>query len=149
GRKINDGMGEFVADAILKKLVLANKVVKKAKVVILGITFKENCPDTRNSKVIDIIKRLKEYGIEPIIVDPVANKNDTKNEYGLDLVEINDIKNADCLVFAVAHDEFKNMSIDQVDALFGDFSNNEKIIIDVKSIFDKKIIEDLGYSYWR
>src|SRR5690554_3196476 len=73
GRKINDGMGEFVADAIIKKLVLANKVVKKAKIVIFGITFKENCPDTRNSKVIDIIKRLKEYGIEPVVVDPVAN----------------------------------------------------------------------------
>lgn len=138
GRKINDGMGEFVADAILKKLVLANKVVKKAKVVILGITFKENCPDTRNSKVIDIIKRLKEYGIEPIIVDPVANKNDTKNEYGLDLVEINNIKNADCLVFAVAHEEFKNMSLEKIDILFGKFPNEEKIIIDVKSIFDKK-----------
>ena len=149
GRKINDGMGEFVADAILKKLVLANKVVKKAKVVILGITFKENCPDTRNSKVIDIIKRLKEYGIEPIIVDPVANKNDTKNEYGLDLVEINDIKNADCLVFAVAHEEFKNMSLERIDMLFGKFPNEEKIIIDVKSIFDKKNIEAKGYSYWR
>lgn len=149
GRKINDGMGEFVADAILKKLVLANKVVKKAKVVILGITFKENCPDTRNSKVIDIIKRLKEYGIEPIIVDPVANKNDTKNEYGLDLVEINNIKNADCLVFAVAHEEFKNMSLEKIDILFGKFPNEEKIIIDVKSIFDKKNIEAKGYSYWR
>lgn len=149
GRKINDGMGEFVADAILKKLVLANKVVKKAKVVILGITFKENCPDTRNSKVIDIIKRLKEYGIEPIIVDPVANKNDTKNEYGLDLVEINNIKNADCLVFAVAHDVFKNMSLERIDMLFGKFPNEGKIIIDVKSIFDKKNIEAKGYSYWR
>lgn len=149
GRKINDGMGEFVADAVIKKLILADKVVKKAKVVILGITFKENCPDTRNSKVIDIIKRLKEYGNEPIVYDPLADKNDAKEEYGIDLVDIEDIKDADCLVFAVAHDEFKNMSFDQMDALFGNFSNNEKIIIDVKSIFDKKAIEERGYSYWR
>ena len=150
GRKINDGMGEFVADAVIKKLILADKVVKKAKVVILGITFKENCPDTRNSKVIDIIKRLKEYGIEPIIYDPLADKNDAKEEYGIELVDMKDIKDVDCLVFAVAHDEFKQMSLEKIDTLFGNFdNNNEKIIIDVKSIFDKKAIEERGYSYWR
>lgn len=150
GRKINDGMGEFVADAVIKKLILADKVVKKAKVVILGITYKENCPDTRNSKVIDIIKRLKEYGIEPIIYDPLADKNDVKEEYGIELVDMKDIKDVDCLVFAVAHDEFKQMSLEKIDTLFGNFdNNNEKIIIDVKSIFDKKAIEERGYSYWR
>lgn len=150
GRKINDGMGEFVADAVIKKLILADKVVKKAKVVILGITFKENCPDTRNSKVIDIIKRLKEYGNEPIVYDPLADKNDAKEEYGIELVDMKDIKDVDCLVFAVAHDEFKQMSLEKIDTLFGNFdNNNEKIIIDVKSIFDKKAIEERGYSYWR
>lgn len=150
GRKINDGMGEFVADAVIKKLILADKVVKKAKVVILGITFKENCPDTRNSKVIDIIKRLKEYGNEPIVYDPLADKNDVKEEYGIELVDMKDIKDVDCLVFAVAHDEFKQMSLEKIDTLFGNFdNNNEKIIIDVKSIFDKKAIEERGYSYWR
>jgi UDP-N-acetyl-D-galactosamine dehydrogenase len=149
GRKINDGMGEFVADAIIKKLILANKVVKKAKVVILGITFKENCPDTRNSKVADIIKRLSEYGIEPIVVDPQADKEDAKHEYGMDLVELNQIKDADCVVFAVAHEEFKNMTLDKVDELFGDFDNSKKVIIDVKSILDKTEIQKRGYSYWR
>lgn len=149
GRKINDGMGEFVADAIIKKLILANKVVKKAKVVVLGITFKENCPDTRNSKVADIIKRLNEYGIEPLVVDPQADKGDASHEYGVDLVDISLIKNADCIVFAVAHDEFKNMTIDQIDRLFGDIPNNEKVIIDVKSLLDKENILKLGYSYWR
>ena len=149
GRKINDGMGEFVADAIIKKLILANKVVKKAKVVILGITFKENCPDTRNSKVFDIIKRLNEYGIEPIIVDPQADKEDAKREYGVDLVELDSVKNADCIVFAVSHDEFKNMGWNKIDSLFGSFNNNEKVIVDVKSILDKDIIEEKGYSYWR
>ncbi len=149
GRKINDGMGEFVADAIIKKLILANKVVKQANVVILGITFKENCPDTRNSKVSDIIKTLNEYGIEPIVVDPQANKDEAKHEYNVDLVDLEDVKEADCLVFAVAHDEFNNMNWKQIDGLFGDFDNSEKVIIDVKSIFDRSATEDRGYSYWK
>lgn len=149
GRKINDGMGEFVADAIIKKLVLANKVVKQAKVVILGITFKENCPDTRNSKVADIIKKLDEYGIKPIVVDPQADKDDAKHEYGVNLIDLDDVKGADCLVFAVAHDEFKNMSWNKIDSLFGDFANNEKVIIDVKSILDRFEMEKREYSYWK
>ncbi|MGM0792392.1 MAG: nucleotide sugar dehydrogenase [Bacillota bacterium] len=149
GRKINDGMGQFVADAIIKKLILANKVVKKAKVVILGLTFKENCPDTRNSKVSDIIKRLNEYGIEPIVVDPQADKEDAMREYGVNLIELNSVKDADCLVFAVAHDEFKSMSIEGIDKLFGDFSNKEKVLVDVKGVLDKDEIQKLGYSYWR
>jgi len=149
GRKINDGMGEFVADAIIKKLILANKVVKKSKVIILGVTFKENCPDTRNSKIVDIIKRLNEYGIESLVVDPQANKEDAKHEYGIDLVDLNDIKDADCLVFAVAHNEFKNLSWEQIDRLFGQFDNREKVLIDVKSIFDKTEVLKRGYSYWR
>lgn len=149
GRKINDGMGEFVADAIIKKLVIANKVVKKANVVILGFTFKENCPDTRNTKVVDIITRLGEYGIEPKVVDPHADKDELKHEYGIDLVDINDVNDADCLVFALAHNEFKNISWSKIESLFGDFDNNEKVIIDVKSILDKSIIKEKGYAYWR
>lgn len=149
GRKINDGMGEFIADAIIKKLILANKVVKQAKVVILGITFKENCPDTRNSKVEDILVRLREYGIEPVVVDPQANAEDAKHEYGVDLVGLEDVKDADCLVFAVAHDEFKNMGWDQIDGLFGDFDNSEKVIIDVKNVLNKDEVGARGYSNWR
>ncbi len=149
GRKINDGMGAFVADAIIKKLILANKVVKHTKVVILGITFKENCPDSRNSKVVDIIKRLKEFGIEPIVVDPQADAADARNEYNVELVELDTVNEADCLVFAVAHDEFKNMNMEKIDSLFGASPNEEKVIIDVKSILNKTEIEKLGYSYWR
>lgn len=149
GRKINDGMGEYIADAIIKKLILANKVVRKSKVVILGITFKENCPDTRNSKVADIIKRLSEFGIEPIVVDPHADAYDAKHEYGVDLVELDAVNNADCVVFAVAHNEFKCMSWKQIDRLFGDVDNSEKVIIDVKSILDKAQIAKFEYSYWR
>lgn len=149
GRKINDGMGKFIADAIIKKLILANKVVRQAKVVILGITFKENTPDTRNSKVVDIIDSLREYGIEPIVVDPEANADEAKHEYGIGLVNIDDVNDADCLVLAVAHDIFKQMSWNDIDALYGDFDNNQKVLIDVKSILDRKEIEEKGYSYWR
>lgn len=149
GRKINDGMGKFVADAIIKKLILTNKVVRQAKVVILGITFKENTPDTRNSKVVDIIDSLREYGIEPIVVDPEADADEAKHEYGVDLVDINDVKDADCLVLAVAHDKFKQMSWEDLDSLFGDLDNKEKILIDVKSILNKTVIEEKEYNYWR
>lgn len=149
GRKINDGMGAFVADAIIKKLVLANKVVKQANVVILGMTFKENCPDTRNSKVEDIINRLHEYGIVPKVVDPQADASETKREYGIDLMDISAVQDADCLVFAVAHDEFKSMNLEQVDKLFKEGPNEEKVVIDVKNILDRQELENKGYSYWR
>lgn len=149
GRKINDGMGKFVADAIIKKLILANKVVRQAKVVILGITFKENTPDTRNSKVVDIIDSLRDYGIEPIVVDPEADADEAQHEYGVDLVDVKDVKNADCLVMAVAHDSFKQMSLDKIDSFYGNLKDNEKILIDVKSIFNKNEIQKKGYSYWR
>lgn len=149
GRKINDSMGDFVADTIIKKLILANKLVKHSKVVILGITFKENCPDTRNSKVVDIIRRLTEYGIEPIVVDPKADIAEAKGEYGVELVTLDTVKEADCVVFAVSHDEFKSMGLEQIDGLFGNIDNSEKVIIDVKSILDKNLIEAKGYSYWR
>lgn len=149
GRKINDGMGKFVADAIIKKLILANKVVRQAKVVILGLTFKENTPDTRNSKVVDIINSLREYGIEPVVVDPEVDAEEAMHEYSINLVEIKDVKEADCIVLAVGHDTFKQMSWDYFDKLFGNLEINERIIIDVKSILNKNKIEEKGYSYWR
>ncbi|MEK4201686.1 nucleotide sugar dehydrogenase [Cytobacillus sp. FSL K6-0265] len=149
GRKINDGMGEFVADAIIKKLILANKVVKQARVVILGITFKENCPDTRNSKVEDIIKRLNEYGIEPTVVDPYADPVEAKYEYGVDLVPFDMINGADCIVFSVAHDLFRELSMEQIDNMFKKLPNKEKVIVDVKGILNKNMIEKNEYIYWR
>lgn len=148
GRKINDGMGKFVADAAIKKLILANKVVKSSKVVILGLTFKENTPDTRNSKVVDIIASLKEYGIEPMVIDPEADKEEANNEYGIELFNISEVKAADCVILAVAHNEFKQMSIQEIDNLFGDFPNEEKVIIDIKSILNKDEVKKNGFSYW-
>jgi len=149
GRKINDGMGEFVADAIIRKLVLANKVVKQARVVILGITFKENCPDIRNSKVEGIISRLKEYDINPIVVDPWADVEEAKREYDIDLVGIQTIEDVDCIVVAVAHKEFKELSLEKLNKMYIIAENCEKILVDVKSVFDKNEIMAKGYSYWR
>lgn len=149
GRKINDGMGEFVTDAIIKRLIEANKVVKQAKVVIFGLTFKENTPDTRNSKVIDIITNLKEYGINPIVVDPIADKSEAKAEYNIDIVKYEEVTDADCVVFAVGHDVFKKKSLSEIDRLFKAVSNEEKIIIDIKGILNKEKVEKEKYSFWR
>lgn len=148
GRKVNDGMGAFVADATIKQLVLAGKAPKKSKVVILGLTFKENCPDTRNSKVEDIIKRLNEYGINPIIVDPWASRDDALKEYSINLIDLDEIHGVDCIIAAVAHNEFRNMSFEQIDSLYSDVEE-DKILIDVKGIFDKKRYITSGYRYWR
>ena len=149
GRKVNDGMGAFVADAIIKKLVVTGKNVRESKVAILGITFKENCPDIRNSKVVDIISRLREYKIEPIVVDPQADMLEVKREYGINLSKIEAVRDMDCLVFAVAHNEFKNMSLAEIDHLFKECPAKEKIIIDVKSQLDKSQIVKAGYNLWR
>lgn len=148
GRKINDGMGQFVADSIIKQLVLANKKVKEAKVVILGITFKENCPDIRNSKVIDIIKRLQEYGIEPLVVDAWADKDDVKREYDIELQNIENITNADCMVLAVSHEEYRNMTWENIGHLFEGTDEKERIIVDVKSMIKPKEAKEKGYIYW-
>ncbi|GBF73571.1 UDP-N-acetyl-D-galactosamine dehydrogenase [Paenibacillus sp. 598K] len=147
GRMINDSMGKFVADTIIKKLVLSNKVVKESKVVILGLAFKENTADIRNSKVVDIIDRLREYGIHPEVVDPKANASIAKYEYNIDLIDMNNVKNADCIVLAVAHDEFKRLSLVEIDALFGGI-NKEKILIDIKSVLERRVFEEKGCTYW-
>lgn len=146
GRKVNDSMGSFVADATIKQLVLAGKVVRDARVVILGITFKENCPDTRNSKVIDIVKRLNEYGISPVIVDPQADPRGAKREYNADLVAVEEINDADCVILAVAHKEFGELTAKSLEPMF---KAGEKVVIDVKSVLNKKEMEDAGYLYWR
>lgn len=149
GRKVNDGMGAFVADAAIKEMVLAGMAPQKAKVVILGITFKENCPDTRNSKVEDIISRLREYGISPDIVDPWARAEEVKNVYNIELSELSDIKDVDCVIAAVAHREFLSMSADDLVKLFGENRGNRKILIDVKGVFAKEETEKKGIISWR
>jgi len=149
GRKINDSMGKFIAEAVIKKLIETDKIIRKSKIVIFGVTFKENCPDTRNSKVFDIVNTLNEYGIEVSFVDNQADKIEAKEIYNIELTDLKDIDNADCLIFAVAHEEFKDLSLDDVDKLYrSSLPNQEKVLIDIKSIFNKNDVESKKYSYW-
>lgn len=149
GRIVNDGMGAFVADAAVRKMVTAGIAPKKAKVVILGLTFKENCPDVRNSKVYDIIKELQKYDITPEIVDPWVNAEEAMREYGVRLTDIDAITNANCIIVAVAHNQFKQLSVEDIDRLFASGPNEEKVLIDVKGLFNIVDLKRKGFTYWR
>ena len=150
GRKVNDSMGAFVADAAIRQMIEAGKAPKKATVVVLGITFKENCPDTRNSKVVDIINRLREYDIQPVVTDPGADAEVAKQVYGVDLVPFDEIPKADCVIVAVGHGEFRALSLMQLRDLFkGELSNDERVLIDVKSLYRMDELKASGLRFWR
>ena len=149
GRIVNDSMGKYIADATIKEMIKVGQAPKKSKVVILGLTFKENCPDTRNSKVDDIIKRLNEYGIEPIVVDPWASERDAMREYRVELTPLHEVKDADCVIVAVAHNEFKALRLDDIKKLYRVSADNEKVLIDVKGIYSVKDLNNSGMDYWR
>lgn len=149
GRRINDDMGKYVVENLIKSLIKANISVKSAKIAILGFTFKENCPDTRNTRVIDIVNELREYGLEPKIYDPEANNQEVMHEYGLSLSPLSDIKNKDAIIIAVAHKEFLNLSLNDFDLMFKKSLNESKVIVDVKGILDRAHYENAGYHYWR
>ena len=146
GRRINDDMGKYVAENCVKKLIAADKAVKGAKVAILGFTFKENCPDTRNTKVIDIVNELKEYGINPIIADPQADAEEAKRLYGIEFVDVSEIRNMDAVVLAVAHSDFLALSKSEIDKFFGD---GVKVILDIKGLLNQKEYKKVDYCYWR
>ncbi len=150
GRKVNDSVGAFVADAAIKEMIEAGLAPKKATVVILGITFKENCPDTRNSKVVDIIRRLKEYEICPLVSDEWADVEVAKHEYGVDLVPFNQLPKADCIIVAVGHNSFRYMSLMQLKNLFKDNTpDEEKVLLDVKSLYRMDELKASGIRFWR
>ena len=149
GRIVNDSMGKYIADATIKEMIKVGQAPKKSKVVIFGLTFKENCPDTRNSKVDDIIKRLNEYGIEPIVVDPWASARDAMREYGVKLTPIDEVKDADCVIVAVAHNEFKALRLEDIKKLYRSSTDSEKVLIDVKGIYSVKDLKISGMDYWR
>ena len=150
GRQVNDSMGAFVADAAIKEMIEAGMAPKKATVVIMGLTFKENCPDTRNSKVVDIINRLKEYEIEPIVTDEWADPVIAKHEYGVELVAREDVPKADCVIIAVGHNEFRSMSVMQLKDLFKDeLKDEEKVLVDVKSLYRMDELKASGMRFWR
>jgi UDP-N-acetyl-D-galactosamine dehydrogenase len=149
GRIVNDSMGAFVADRAVHKMIEAGQAPKKSKVVILGLTFKENCPDTRNSKVDDIIKQLNTYGIEPVVVDPWASERDAMHEYGVTLTKMEDVSDADCVIVAVAHNEFKAMSLDDIKKLYRKCADEEKVLIDVKGLYKVEDLKSSGMLWWR
>lgn len=149
GRIVNDSMGAFVADKAVKKMIEAGQAPKKSKVVILGLTFKENCPDIRNSKVYDIIKELNSFGIEPIVVDPWASERDAVHEYGVKLSKIEDVADADCVIVAVAHNEFKVLSLSGIKNLFKTGADEGKVLIDVKGLYKVEDLKTSGMQWWR
>jgi len=149
GRRINEKMSSFVGEAIIKQLILANKIVRQSRVAILGLTFKENCPDIRNSKVMDLIEFLRAYDINPFVIDPEASPEETEEELGIELMDLEDLHDLDCVVFAVPHDIFRTIGAAELEAWFGNYPNNEKIVIDIRSILAKSEIERQGYRYWR
>lgn len=146
GRRINDDMGKYVAENCVKNLIAADKAVKSAKVAILGFTFKENCPDTRNTKIIDIVNELKEYGIDPIITDPVADAEEAAKLYGIQFADMDSIADMDVVILAVAHTAFSDMTMNDFDKMFG---NGTKVMLDIKGMLNRKEYEAAGYSYWR
>ncbi len=145
GRRINDDMGRYVAENCVKNLIVANKAVKGAKVAILGFTFKENCPDTRNTKIIDIVHELQEYGITPVIADPEADAKEAKDLYGVEFVDVDAIKDMDTVILAVAHAKFRSFRMDDMDKFFG---NGKKVLLDIKGLLKRKEYEKAGYIYW-
>ncbi len=148
GRRINDEMGKYVAESLVKNLIKADIPVKTAKVAILGFTFKENCPDTRNTKVIDIYNELGEYGICPLVVDPAADAEEAKRLYGLDFGRMEDIREMDAVIIAVAHDAFLNLGKEELNGFFK-AENAKKVLVDIKGLLnrDEYLTED--YLYWR
>lgn len=146
GRRINDNMGNYVAEQTVKKLIQADKNIKNAKVAILGFTFKENCPDTRNTKIIDIINELKTYGIIPVIADPVADEQEASRLYGIHFADIAEIQNMDAVILAVAHKEFVKYNFSDIDKFYG---KGLKVLFDLKGILNRNEYEEKGYIYWR
>lgn len=147
GRRINDNMGKYVAEMLVKKLIQASVTVNGAKVAILGLTFKENCPDIRNTKVIDIYKELLEYGIKADVVEPLVDNNEAKKMYDIQLSDMKEIKDVDAIVIAVAHDIFKQeININNLNAFYG--NREKKVLFDLKGIFSKESFNKPDYIYW-
>lgn len=146
GRRINDDMGKYVAESCVKRLIANDRPVKGAKVAVLGFTFKENCPDTRNTRIIDIVKELSEYSVETVVADPVADADEAKRLYGVEFVDMNDIKYCDAIILAVAHEQFKELPLSYFDGLY---SEGAKVMLDIKGALNKTACEEAGYDYWR
>lgn len=148
GRRINDDMGKYVAECLVKNLIKADIPVKNARVALLGFTFKENCPDTRNSKIIDIVNELREYGIEPVITDPAADKAEAEREYGVRLSDLSEVTEMDAVVLAVAHEAYRALTLEEIGRMYAP-ERKKRVLSDIKGLLDRKECEQAGYLYWR
>jgi UDP-N-acetyl-D-galactosamine dehydrogenase len=149
GRRVNDNMATFVTENIIKRMLQLDMNVKRSKIYLMGITFKANCPDMRNSKAVDIYKQLAQYGLQTNIVDPVVDTAEFKQEFRTELTDLQSVKNADCLVFLVDHQQFKELQPAQLaQMLRRQNKSSARLIIDIKSIFEPKSVETIGCSYW-
>ena len=148
GRRINDDMGKYIAESCVKNLIANDIAVKNAKVAILGFTFKENCPDTRNTKIIDIYNELGEYGITPVVVDPEADADEAKRLYGIDFDTMDAVKDMDAVIVAVAHKEFESYKPADI-AKFFNAKHKTKVFMDLKGIYDMNEYKAPEYDYWR
>ena len=146
GRRINDDMGKYCAENCVKSLIAADKAVKGAKVAVLGFTFKEDCPDTRNTRIIDIVRELKEYSIQPVIADPEADAAEARRLYGIEFVDLSTIRRMDAIILAVAHTAFRSLTKEAIDGFFGE---GKKVLLDLKGLFNRRDFEAAGYCYWR
>ena len=146
GRKVNDDMGKYVAKNVIKQMIQAKQELTNAKIGVLGLTFKENVADVRNTKVTDIITELEDYGLDVLVHDPIAEADTVYREYGIELVDEAQLKDLDCLVLAVPHDVFKEKyTLDVVDTLY---KNDKKVLVDIRGIFDRQQAEEIGIQYW-
>ena len=149
GRRINDDMGKYVAENTVKQMIRAGISIRNAKVAVLGFTFKENCPDTRNTKIIDIYRELQEYGISAVVTDPVADTEEAKRLYGMGFAGLDAIRDCDCVILAVAHDAFRALTEKDIEKMFRVGDNASKVLVDIKGILNRREYEDAGYCYWR
>lgn len=146
GRKINDDMGKYVAGETIKKMIKAKQEIDGAKVAVLGLTFKENVGDVRNTKIIDIIDELKEYGVNVLVHDPIADPQEVYQVFGIELAHKDELKDLDCAIMAVPHDVYKDeFTLDAIDQLY---KNDKKVLVDIKSIYDRTECDAKGINYW-
>lgn len=149
GRRINDDMGRYIAQELVKKLIAADRPVKNARVAVLGITFKEDCPDCRNTKVVDMLRELGTYGIRPAVADPQADPEEVRRVYGLDLVDPKGLRDMDAVVLAVAHREYRDLAPQELAEFYRPDDDRSKVMLDVKGVLDRARFEREGYLYWR
>lgn len=147
GRRINDSMSKFVAEKTLKSLIESGSKIKGAKVLVLGLTFKENVPDLRNSKVVEMMAELKGYGINVEVVDPVASKEDAMRTYSINLQNLHDVRDVDAIILAVSHKEFLSLSIEEIKKLYSKEYQNP-VLLDLKGMLDKNEAKK-SFNYWR